>query len=195
MQSDRRGAAQSALRSVQARHDAIQKIERDIIELSQLFQDLDQLVMEQEPLVQNIEQKAEETKVNVDQGTQQLDTAITSARARNRKKWYCLGIVILIIIIVVVVAVVVVEVNKSSAPKVRCPVLCNFNSRCNNSDLYNHSLLPGVGCSRMPQYLSLVLSLSRRRTSLPDQILTFNAETEKEQRRNWLWFISRFPYL
>jgi syntaxin 1B/2/3 len=93
MQSDRRGAAQSALRSVQARHDAIQKIERDIIELSQLFQDLDTLVMEQEPLVQNIEQKAEDTKTNVEQGGVQLDSAIVSARARNRKKWWCLLIV------------------------------------------------------------------------------------------------------
>lgn len=60
-----------------------------MIELAQLFQDLDQIVMEQEPMVQNIEMKAEEAQDNVVKANVEMDHAITSARAARRKKWWC----------------------------------------------------------------------------------------------------------
>ncbi len=85
-----------------------------MVELAQLFQDLDQIVQQQEPLVTNIEQKGEEIHENVVQGNQEIGGAIEKARSRNRKKWWCLLIVLLIIIIVVIIAVVVVEVNKKN---------------------------------------------------------------------------------
>ncbi|ORY05269.1 t-SNARE [Clohesyomyces aquaticus] len=112
LSSDRRGQAQSSLRNVQERHEAIQKIERQMVELAQLFQDLDQIVMQQEPLVANIEQKGEEVHDNVVKANTEIGGAIEKARSRNRKKWWCLLIVLLIIIIIVVVAVVVVMINK-----------------------------------------------------------------------------------
>lgn len=93
MSSDRRGQAQSSLRNVKERHDAIQKIERQMVELAQLFQDLDQIVMQQEPLVENIEQKGEEIHSNVVQANTEIGGAIEKARSRNRKKWWCLLIV------------------------------------------------------------------------------------------------------
>lgn len=92
MQSDRRGQAQSALRAVEGRHKEIQKIEQQMVELAQLFQDLNEIVVQQEPLVENIEQKGEEVRDNVVKANEEIDTAIVSARSRNRKKWYCLGI-------------------------------------------------------------------------------------------------------
>jgi syntaxin 1B/2/3 len=61
-----------------------------MVELAQLFQDLDNIVVEQEPLVENIEQKGEEVHDNVVQGNVEIGGAIKSARARNRKKWWCL---------------------------------------------------------------------------------------------------------
>ncbi|KAL8868368.1 MAG: hypothetical protein Q9174_005039, partial [Haloplaca sp. 1 TL-2023] len=64
MQSNRRGQAQSALRAVQGRHEAIQKIERQMIELAQLFQDVDAAIVEQEAPVQQIEKQAEQTHEN-----------------------------------------------------------------------------------------------------------------------------------
>ena len=93
LSSDRRGQAQSALAAVRSRHDAIQKVERDIITLAQLFQDLEQAVAIQEPAVAAIEQKGEEVNDNVAQGNVQLNSAVDKARAARRKKWYCLGIV------------------------------------------------------------------------------------------------------
>lgn len=93
LQSNRRGQSQSALRAVQGRHEAIQKIERQMIELAQLFQDVEAAVVQQEPAVIDIETKAENTNTNIGKANVHIDGAIDSARARNRKKWICLGIV------------------------------------------------------------------------------------------------------
>ncbi|KAF2141013.1 uncharacterized protein K452DRAFT_299077 [Aplosporella prunicola CBS 121167] len=113
MQSDRRGQAQSALRAVEGRHKEIQKIEEQMVELAQLFQDLNAIIVEQEPLVEAIEQKAEEVHENVTKANEEIDGAIVNARSRNRKKWYCLGVAIIILIIIaIVVAVVVVNATK-----------------------------------------------------------------------------------
>ncbi|CAO2657641.1 Nn.00g037670.m01.CDS01 [Neocucurbitaria sp. VM-36] len=117
LSSDRRGQASSTLRNVKERHDAIQNIERQMVELAQLFQDLDQIVQQQEPLVTNIEQKGEEVHDNVVQANTEIGGAIVKARSRNRKKWWCLLIVLLIIIVIVVIVVVVTQVNKAAAPK------------------------------------------------------------------------------
>ncbi|KAL5351920.1 hypothetical protein ACLOAV_003782 [Pseudogymnoascus australis] len=91
LQSDRRDQSLQAL-SVQDRHAAIQKIESQMVELAQLYQDMEALVVQQEDSVTLIEQKGEEMQENLNKGTEYIGTAIKSARARNRKKWYCLGI-------------------------------------------------------------------------------------------------------
>lgn len=64
-----------------------------MIELSQLFLDLDAIVVQQEPMVETIEQKGEEVHENVTKGNVAVDKAIKSGRARNRKKWWCLLII------------------------------------------------------------------------------------------------------
>ncbi len=79
--------------NVRGRHQDIQKIEQQMMELAQLFQDLEALVVQQEPAVTNIEQKGEEVTENVGKGNTELDGAIVKARAARRKKWICLGIV------------------------------------------------------------------------------------------------------
>lgn len=93
MQGNRMGNAQNVRQAVTARHEAIQKIESQMIELSQLFQQMNELVEEQEVAVANIEQKAEEVVEDMGKGNEQIEVAITSAKARNRKKWWCLLIV------------------------------------------------------------------------------------------------------
>jgi syntaxin 1B/2/3 len=114
LSSDRRGQAQSTLRNVKERHDAIVKIERQMVELAQLFQDLDQIVTQQEALVTNIEQKGEEVHDNVVKANTEIGGAIEKARARNRKKWWCVLIVILIIIVIIIVALVAYFVTKGN---------------------------------------------------------------------------------
>ncbi|KAI4197767.1 MAG: hypothetical protein LQ346_002927 [Caloplaca aetnensis] len=92
LQSNRRGQSQSALRAVQGRHEAIQKIESQMIELAQLFQDVDAAIVEQEAPVQQIEKQTEHTQENVAGGNKHLDGAIVKARSIRKKKWICLGL-------------------------------------------------------------------------------------------------------
>ena len=92
LQSDRRGQSRSALNAVQNRHEAIQKIEQQMIELAELFQDMEALVVQQEAAVTNIEMKGEEVVENMDKGTQEIGAAIKSARNARKWKWWCLGI-------------------------------------------------------------------------------------------------------
>lgn len=92
MQSDRQGRARAALSAVQDRHRALQKIEQQMIELSQLFQDMDTLVVQQEAAVTQIEQKGEEVVDNLDKGNIEMGVAVNTARSTRKKKWICLGI-------------------------------------------------------------------------------------------------------
>jgi syntaxin 1B/2/3 len=106
LQSNRQGQSRQALNAVENRHAAIQKIEGQMIELAELFQDMEALVVQQEAAVTQIEGKGEEVVENMDKGTAEIGTAIVSARARNRKKWWCLLIVVLIIIVIVIVVLI-----------------------------------------------------------------------------------------
>ena len=92
MQSDRRGQARAALTAVQDRHNALVKIEEQMVELSQLFQDMDTLVIQQEAAVTQIEQKGEEVVDHLDKGNAEIGVAVNTARKTRKKKWICLGI-------------------------------------------------------------------------------------------------------
>lgn len=111
LNADRRGQASSTLRNVQQRHDAIQQIERTMMELAELFQDLDTMVVQQEPLIQEIEKHAEETHDHMVEANVHLESANNSARAARKKKWICLGIVLAIIAIVIIVVLIYLKVT------------------------------------------------------------------------------------
>ena len=64
-----------------------------MVELAQLFQDMEAAVVEQEPAVANVEGKTEDTVVNLDQGNKHLDGAVVKARSARKKKWICFWIV------------------------------------------------------------------------------------------------------
>jgi len=106
---NRRGAARSALAEVRSRHTEIQKIEKTMVELAQLFEEMNQLVVEQEVMVDQIETHGVNIHDDTKNANQQLTHAIDSARGARRKKWWCLLIVILLIIIAIVVALVVTK--------------------------------------------------------------------------------------
>jgi len=92
LNTGRSGQATTVKASVKQRSDAIKKIEKQMEELAALFNDMDNLVVQQEAAVVNIEQKGEEVVENMDKGTEQIGVAIKSARNRNKLKWWCLGI-------------------------------------------------------------------------------------------------------
>ena len=63
-----------------------------MIELAQLFQDMEAAVVQQEAPIEHIDAKAEDTVVHLDKGNEQLNQAVDKARSARRKKWICLGI-------------------------------------------------------------------------------------------------------
>ena len=81
------------MKAVNDRHLAIQEIERQLIELAELYQELDALVVQQEAAVTQIEQKGEQVTENVGKANHEISGAIEKARSRNRKKWWCLLVV------------------------------------------------------------------------------------------------------
>lgn len=97
MSSTRHGEARSALREVQSRHQDIQKIERTITELAQLFNEMSIMIEVQEQGIDNITQKAQETETQIEQGLAATEQAVVKARSARRKKWYCIGVILLII--------------------------------------------------------------------------------------------------
>ncbi|RPA80730.1 hypothetical protein BJ508DRAFT_376906 [Ascobolus immersus RN42] len=104
----RRQGARNALSNAQARHQEIQNIAQQMEELLQLFETMNQMIIEQEPVVEQIHTSAVEAQTNIEDGVQQLGTGIESAKAARRKKWWCLLIVVILIVIIVIVVMVVV---------------------------------------------------------------------------------------
>ncbi|QUC21235.1 uncharacterized protein UV8b_05478 [Ustilaginoidea virens] len=110
MQSDRQGRARAALSAVQDRHAALVKIEQQMVELSQLFQDMDTLVVQQEAAIVQIEQKGEEVVDNLDKGNEEIGIAVNTARKTRKKKWICLGICVAILLVIVIIVLIYVFV-------------------------------------------------------------------------------------
>jgi SNARE domain len=92
MDSSRVVKAESTVLQNRKRHHEIEKVHKQLIALAQLFQDLAELVIQQEPAIQNIEQQSEQVEGNVERAVVHLEGAITSADGARKKKWICLGI-------------------------------------------------------------------------------------------------------
>jgi syntaxin 1B/2/3 len=106
--ADRRGQAQTVLLAVRKRHEALQNIERTMLELAELFRDLDTLVQEQDVKIQDIEHKSEDVKVNIEKGNSELQQTVKAAKKARKGKWICvcIGITIFIVILLIILAIV-----------------------------------------------------------------------------------------
>ncbi|PSR94082.1 hypothetical protein PHLCEN_2v4510 [Hermanssonia centrifuga] len=111
----RLGESKAAYREVQERHEDIQKIERTITELAQLFNDMSVLVEQQDETINVIETTAGTVEKDVEVGLQYTDKAVDSARAARKKRWICfiLSLVILAIIAIVIAVVVTNNIHKN----------------------------------------------------------------------------------
>jgi len=98
LKSNRTGAATSVLGAVRARHNDILQIERTLKELNQLFQDLAEAVILQEPAVQAAEEQTENVVKDTVQANVQLTKGVDHARRARKLKWWTISIVVLIVI-------------------------------------------------------------------------------------------------
>ncbi|XXH03517.1 Tripeptidyl-peptidase sed2 [Hypoxylon texense] len=111
LRTNRTGQASTVLGAVRARHNELQRIEKTMVELAQMFQDLAILVEQQEPLVEEAATNAENTSKYIEEGNTHVKKGIIHARNRRKWKWWCLFLVILIICIGVAIGVGVAAGN------------------------------------------------------------------------------------
>ncbi|SCU91865.1 LADA_0F12618g1_1 [Lachancea dasiensis] len=107
LNANRRGEAKTALAEVQARHQELLKLEKTMAELTQLFNDMEQLVIEQQENIEVIDKNVEDAQQDVEQGVGHTNKAVKSARRARRNKIRCILILVVILIIIIVVAVAV----------------------------------------------------------------------------------------
>jgi len=103
MNSNRYGESKAAYREVQDRHRDIQKIERTITELAQLFNDMSNMVVEQDDTLKVIEHNAQQVNVDTEQGMKHTSQAVISAAGARKKRWICFWIIVVILIIIGIV--------------------------------------------------------------------------------------------
>ncbi|KAH3671422.1 hypothetical protein WICMUC_004602 [Wickerhamomyces mucosus] len=113
LNASRRGEAKTALAEVQSRHRELQRLEKTMAELTQLFHDMEELVAEQNVAVQNVNESVEEAQKDLELGLGHTDKAVESARKARRKKCWCIWILILVIVIILVVVIVPIAVHFS----------------------------------------------------------------------------------
>ncbi|KAI9472012.1 MAG: t-SNARE [Benjaminiella poitrasii] len=100
----RSSQAKAVLSEVQTRHDDIKRIQKTILELAQLFEDMQMMVEEQGEVLDQIENNAENTRADLEQGVKHVNKAIMLARSTRAKKWCCF---VFTLILCVVIAILV----------------------------------------------------------------------------------------
>lgn len=94
-----RGQIIETIKEIQERHDAVKQIEKNLLELHQIFMDMAVLVEAQGHQIDNIEDAVKGASSFVQRGTGELQTA--RRLQKNSRKCMCIAIIILLIILVV----------------------------------------------------------------------------------------------
>ncbi|KAK4478786.1 hypothetical protein RD792_014285 [Penstemon davidsonii] len=101
IQEQGRGQVMDTIMEIQERHDAVKDMEKNLMELHQVFLDMAVLVESQGEQLDDIESQVNRANSFVRGGTQQLTMARKSQK--STRKWTCIAIVILLIIILIIV--------------------------------------------------------------------------------------------
>ena len=99
IQEQGRGQILDTISEIQERHDAVKEIERNLIELHQVFLDMAALVESQGHQLNDIESHVAHANSFVRRGTEQLQEA--REQQKSSRKWACYATVGIIVIIIV----------------------------------------------------------------------------------------------
>lgn len=103
MQSNRRGEARTVLNEVQTRHRELLKLERTMAELTQLFHDMEELVIEQDQAIQQIDEQVATAQHDIEQGVGHTNKAVISAKKARKKRLWCFLICLIIVAILAII--------------------------------------------------------------------------------------------
>jgi syntaxin 1B/2/3 len=113
LESTRSQRAKLALQQVEERHKEVERLGQSIVQVNQLFLDLQRMVDQQGETLDRIEDNVNSAAVQLEQGNTHLEKAVDSARAARRKRW-CLFILFMIILIVIVVVILINVLPKTT---------------------------------------------------------------------------------
>lgn len=101
IQEQGRGQVLETIKEIQERHDAVKDIERNLLELHQIFMDMATLVDAQGEQLNDIEQQMGKASSFIARGAQNLQVAKNNQR--SSRKWCCIAIILLIILLLILV--------------------------------------------------------------------------------------------
>ncbi|KAJ7545011.1 hypothetical protein O6H91_09G102900 [Diphasiastrum complanatum] len=99
------------IREIQERHDAVMEIEKNLLELHQIFLDMAVLVEGQGEQLDDIEQQVYRASAYVGMGATHLHRAKKSQK--SSRKWLCMGIILLLILIILIIVPIVASLKKA----------------------------------------------------------------------------------
>lgn len=88
MSASRQNQSKAVLSEVQTRHTDIKHIEKTIIELHQLFMDMQMMIEQQGEVLNNVEQHADTTAVQLKEGNTYLTRAIATAKSTRAVSFF-----------------------------------------------------------------------------------------------------------
>ncbi|KAE8673505.1 SYP124 protein [Hibiscus syriacus] len=94
------GQIMDTISEIQERHDAVKEIEKNLIELHQIFLDMAALVEAQGQQLNDIESNVAKASSFVRRGTEQLVEA--REEQKSSRKWMCMAIIAAIVLIIVI---------------------------------------------------------------------------------------------
>jgi len=103
--------AKQALQSADERAKDIQRINQHILEINQLFLDVEAMVNQQGQLIDKIAIDTYQAQVHVEKSGGQLKFAVDSAASARKKRWIMCGIITAVVVIAVIIVTVVVVQN------------------------------------------------------------------------------------
>lgn len=103
LKTNRSALANSVLGNVRARHNDILRIEKTLVELAQLFEQLNEAVTIQGEMVDHVAEKAEDVHQDTEIANAQIVKGIKSARRRQKMKWWLVLVIVLIIAVLALV--------------------------------------------------------------------------------------------
>ncbi|KAI8799714.1 t-SNARE [Cladochytrium replicatum] len=101
--STRVDAQRRTLQDVSSRHEELQRIERSITELYELFQEMQLMIDTQAEVINNVETRVGEATGFLEEGNMAMTKAVESRKSARRKAWIITGIIIVVIIILLVI--------------------------------------------------------------------------------------------
>ncbi|KAG0357123.1 Plasma membrane t-SNARE, secretory vesicle fusion [Podila minutissima] len=102
LQQARGQQALAALSNVQSRQRELHQLQESVVELAQLYKQLEHLISDQDLTFQQIEESVIKSESDIEKGRVEVDHALKLGISARKKKWIALGIVVLIIIIILI---------------------------------------------------------------------------------------------